>query len=74
MTNDTKDHPHLRKIREKINKVVSQEIGDVAFKEELSQCTISERTYEEVVTKKNFYFGIDTEKGKKNLKLFNVKA
>ena len=32
------------------------------------------RIYDEVLTKKNFYFGIDEHKREKNLKIFNLKA
>ena len=35
---------------------------------------MTENIYEEVLTKKNFYFGIDENKASKNLKIFNIKA
>jgi len=71
------DHPHLNAIRAKINKIVEQELEHLRFKDQVSaeeQSGIAAATYDEVTTKKNFYFSIDENKVNTNLKVVNMKA
>ena len=45
-----------RSIREKINTIVQKEIDLVEFKNKVSTEELAAETYNEVITKKNFFF------------------
>jgi hypothetical protein len=65
---------HLTKIKERINKIVAQEIEFLEFKDKHAADALSSKTYDEVVSKSNFYFGIDEQKKHTNMRLFNMNA
>ena len=65
---------HLTKIKERINKIVEQEIEFLQFKDKYTAEGLTESTYKEVVTKSNFFFGIDEQKKHTNLRLYDMKA
>lgn len=71
------DHHHLKYIKNKIAKLVRQELDYLQFQEQLSQEereSLTSDIYKEVKTKSNFYFSIDENKKEKNLKIYNKKA
>ena len=63
-----------RSIREKINSIVQKEIDLVEFKNKVSTEELAADTYNEVITKKNFFFEVDETKKDRNLKVFDMKA
>jgi len=68
------DGNHLRSIKQKINSIVAQELESLEFRTKVSLEDLSEEAYQEVLTKKNYYFGVDEQKKNKNLKVYNTKA
>ena len=71
------DHHHIKYIKNKISKLVKQELDFLQFQERLSEeerIRLESDIYKEVVTKSNFFFSIDENKRDKNLKIYNKKA
>lgn len=71
------DHHHLKYVKNKIAKLVRQELDFLQFQEKLSQEereALTSDIYKEVKTKSNFYFSVDENKRSKNLKIYNKKA
>jgi hypothetical protein len=71
------DHHHLKYVKNKIAKLVRQELDFLQFQEKLSQEereALTSDIYKEVKTKSNFYFTVDENKKDKNLKIYNKKA
>ena len=58
---------HLEEIKQKINQIVKEEVHKLKFKDQLAAEQLAEAQYEEVITKKNFFFGIDESKRDRNL-------
>jgi hypothetical protein len=50
------DIPVLSKVKQQVNKVVERELAKQDFKDQLSQEALANTTYEEVITRKNFFF------------------
>ena len=48
-----------RKLKEKINSIVKLEIDQIEFKNKVSSEALAAETYNEVITKKNFFFKVD---------------
>ena len=65
---------HLKEIKEKINKIVKQEIAKLEFKDKLAAEQLEISQYNEVISKSNFYFGIDENKKSKNVRISNFNA
>lgn len=65
---------HLTSIKERINKIVAQEIEFLEFKDKYAAEGLAESQYKEVVTNSNFYFGIDEQKKHTNKRLYDFKA
>ena len=64
-------------MKRKIAKLVKQEIDFLQFQDKLKEEELRDMTseiYKEVKTKSNFYFSVDEDKKKKNLKIYNTKA
>jgi hypothetical protein len=71
------DHPHVKFVKNKINKLIKHELEWLGFQEQITEedCSaLSNHTLQEVKSKSTFYFSIDDKKREKNLKIFNIKA
>lgn len=71
------DHSEVSKVKNKINKLIAEEIALAGFKDQLSQeeqNALAADTYTEVATKSNFYFSFDENKVDKNLRVYNFDA
>ena len=62
------------KLKKQINSIIAKEIEAIEFKEKVSQEALAADTYNEVITRKNFFFQVDEQKKERNLKLFDMKA
>lgn len=71
---ETGSSEHLKQIRQRINKVVAQEIGLVEFKNQVNGEELAQSAYDEIITKENFYFKVDEQKKARNLQVSNMKA
>lgn len=58
MSTEASSH-HLESIKKKINKIVKQEIVLLEFKDKVAAEQLQTSQYNEVISNKNFYFGID---------------
>lgn len=65
---------HLKSIKERINEIVHEEVAKLQFKDKLAAEQLAASKYEEVTTKKNFYFSVDETKRARNLKVHNFNA
>ena len=65
---------HLKSIKERINEIVHEEVAKLQFKDKLAAEQLAVSKYEEVTTKKNFYFSVDETKRVRNLKVYNFNA
>ena len=64
-------------MKERINKLIKQEIEFAGFQDLLSSERIEDLendTFKEVATKSNFFFNIDENKREKNLRIFDINA
>jgi len=71
------DHSEVKKVKNKINQLIEQEIALGNFKDLLTNeelTALESDTYNEVSTKSNFYFSIDENKKDKNLKVYQFDA
>lgn len=68
------DHHTLKKIKSQINAIVEQELTLVDFKAEVDSEDLAADTYQEVITHKNFFFAIDENKVRKNVRVADMKA
>lgn len=71
------DHKYIKKVKNKINKLVKQEIEYLGFNkllQEEERKALESDIYKEVITKSNFYFSVDENRLDKNLKIYNKKA
>lgn len=71
------DHPHLKEVKQRIAELVHQEISALNFEKQLEteeRDLLAQEIYKEVKTKSNFYFSIDENKVKKNIKIYNKKS
>ena len=66
------DIPEVRRIKERVNRIVERELALQDFKHD--QAKLAGETYNEVITRKNFFFQVDETKRDKNLVLSNVNA
>ena len=62
------------KLKKQINSIVAKEIEAIEFKEKVSQEALAADTYNEVITRKNFFFQVDEQKKERNLKLYDMNA
>lgn len=65
---------HLAQVKKRINKIVKEEVEKLEFKDRIAAEALVDTQYEEVITKKNFFFGIDETKKDRNTKLHNFNA
>lgn len=65
---------HLTHIKERINQIVHEESQKLQFLDQLKTEELAASQYQEVITKKNFYFGLDENKKARNLKVHNFNA
>lgn len=63
------DGAHLKSIKNQINKIVAQEMEQINFRNQVKQDELAAQTYQEVMTKQNFFFKVDENKKAKNLAL-----
>lgn len=68
------DHGTLKTIKAKINAIVEHELKKVDFKAHIDSEDLAADTYAEVITRKNFFFAIDENKVRKNMRVANIKA
>jgi len=71
------DHSEIVSVKNRIASMIKHEADELGFKEQLSKeelAALEEETYAEVSTQSNFYFKINEEKVKKNLKVYDFKA
>ena len=66
--------PTLSNLKKKINSIVAKEIEGIEFKNKVSQEALAADTYNEVITRKNFFFKVDEQKKERNMKLYDMKA
>lgn len=65
---------HLESIKAKINNIVEEEVHKLQFKDKLAAEELAASQYQEVLSKKNFFFEVDESKKSKNLKIHNFNA
>ena len=68
------DNGTIKKIKNKINHIVAQELARCEFKEKVDTELLVASTTKEVLSHKNFYFGVDQDKRLKNNIVRNFKA
>ncbi len=68
------DIPVIKKVKSKINQIIEKELVLQDFKDKLDQEALSKAAYQEVVTRKNFFFAVDETKKQNNLKVHNIEA
>ena len=71
------DNGHLKYVKSKIDKLVAQELDYLNFKDKLSEeeaAGIAAKSYDDIITKSNFYFAIDEGKKERNVRVVNPKA
>jgi hypothetical protein len=68
------DIPEIKKVKSKINQIVEKELVLQDFKDKLDQESLSQAAYQEVVSRKNFFFAVDENKKQTNLKIHNIQA
>lgn len=56
------DIPAIKKVKSKINQIVEKELVLQDFKDKLDQESLSQAAYQEVVSRKNFFFAVDENK------------
>jgi len=74
---NSSDHSEVAKVKEKINSLIKEELALAGFKDQVTAeelQNLEQQTFAEVATKKNFYFSLDEEKVKKNLRVYNLNA
>lgn len=71
---NTGSSEHLDTIRQRINKIVQQEIGLIEFKNQVSGEELAQSAYDEVITKENFFFKVDEQKKARNMQIANMNA
>ena len=68
------DHGHLKKIKSQINAIVAQEMKKIEFKEQVNQEKLVGEAYNEVISRKNFFFAVDEHKKQTNKTVANLRA
>jgi len=68
------DVPAISKIKNRINHIVEKELVLADFKGQVDKEALQGETYNEVITRKNFYFEVDENKQKNNLAVHNMNA
>jgi hypothetical protein len=71
------DHSEIVSVKNRIASMIKHEADELGFKDQLSKeelAALEEETYAEVATQSNFYFKINEDKVKKNLKVYDFKA
>jgi hypothetical protein len=71
---NTADIPEHNRIKRRINSIVERELVLQDFKDQLDREKLENEAYQEVVTKKNFYFAVDDTKLSRNLAVHNIEA
>ena len=68
------DIPEVKRIKQRINKIVERELVHHDFKDQLNKEALAGETYNEVITRKNFFFQVDETKKDRNLAVHNIYA
>lgn len=74
---DSSDHAEVAKVKNRINKLIAEEIALAGFENQVSSeeaAALGADTYQEVATKSNYYFSLDEGKVDKNIKVYNMAA
>lgn len=71
---DANDIPAISKIKNRINQVVEKELVLQDFKDQINQEALAGDTYNEVITRSNFFFQVDENKVSNNLQVHDITA
>ena len=64
----------MNQIKNQINSIVAQELKLLDYQDEQKQLELQGQTYQEVISKQNFYFAVDEHKVGKNLRTYDKRA
>ena len=74
---DENDHQEVAKVKNRINKLIDEEIALAGFQDQLSQeqrQNLAADTFDDVATRSNYYFKINENKVDQNLRVYNFNA